>query len=90
MNPPKTDKGTKTHELKCWPAYFADVATGRKSFEVRKNDRDYRLGDVLLLREFDPDKGIYTGDICGREIVYVLDDPQFVKDGYVILGLEIA
>jgi hypothetical protein len=41
------------HELKIWPQYFARVADGSKTFEVRKNDRGFQPNDEVLLREFD-------------------------------------
>jgi hypothetical protein len=40
-----------THELKCWPEMFDAVAEGRKTFDVRKNDRGYQTGDRLVLRK---------------------------------------
>ena len=42
------------HNLKTHPAYFKRLADGSKTFEIRKNDRGYQAGDVLLLEEFDP------------------------------------
>ncbi|WP_331384989.1 DUF3850 domain-containing protein [Bacillus badius] len=42
------------HELKIYPQYFKAVVSGKKSFEIRKNDRDFKVGDTLLLHEFDP------------------------------------
>jgi len=57
------------HELKTWPEYFKDVKSGKKSFEIRKDDRDFNKGDVLLLREFKPCKNCMgTGRVetgCG-------------------------
>ena len=49
------------HKLKTWPVFFWDVATGGKTFEIRKNDRDFKVGDQLILQEYDPDKKEYTG-----------------------------
>lgn len=42
-----------THELKILPKYFEDVMTGKKNFEIRKNDRDFKVGDYLLLKEYE-------------------------------------
>lgn len=58
-----TDKaGDKvTHDLKIWPEHFAAVVSGRKAFEVRKDDRGYREGDTLHLMEWEPDNERFTG-----------------------------
>lgn len=42
------------HTLKCWPEYFAPVKEGKKTFEIRKDDREFKVGDVLELKEFQP------------------------------------
>ncbi|MCT8975517.1 DUF3850 domain-containing protein [Clostridium sp. CX1] len=80
--------GENVHYLKTWTQFFQDVRSGIKQFEVRKNDRNYRVGDTLILEEFDPIKQIKTGAWIPKRIVYKLDDEQFVKEGYVILGME--
>jgi hypothetical protein len=76
------------HHLKTWTPFFRDVKSGIKNFEVRVNDRDYKVGDNLILDEFDPDKETKTGDWIAKRIGYILDDPRFVKEGFVILGLQ--
>lgn len=76
------------HHIKTWTPFFKEVKTGVKSFEVRFNDRDYKVGDTLILDDFDPDKQMYTGDWTAKLITYKLDDPRFVKEGYVILGMK--
>ncbi|MGN8066497.1 DUF3850 domain-containing protein [Lactococcus lactis] len=43
----------KTHELKLDIKYFDDVKSGKKNFEIRKNDRDFQVGDVLELKAWD-------------------------------------
>lgn len=77
-----------THHLKIWPKFFVDVKSGAKQFEVRKNDRNFEVGDTLILEEFDPIKQVKTGAWIPEEITYKLDDPQFVKEGFVILGMK--
>lgn len=44
----------RSHNLKCWPEYFSEMARGTKSFELRHNDRAYQIGDILILQEFRP------------------------------------
>ena len=39
------------HELKIWPKYYEEVSMGHKTFEIRKNDRDFKKGDTLILKE---------------------------------------
>lgn len=41
----------KTHHLKTLPVYFDAVRRGDKTFEIRKNDRDFQTGDTLVLEE---------------------------------------
>lgn len=81
------------HELKTWPEYFAAVASGRKTFEVRKADRDFREGDTLILREYlpsfaGPANGYLTGATIEATVTYVLQGGQCgIEAGYVVLGL---
>jgi hypothetical protein len=78
----------KTHELKTWPVFYKDIVNGTKTFEVRQNDRDFQLGDLLLLREYDPDAEQYTGAKTERVITYILgDNPFFQLNAMVILGI---
>jgi len=85
---------SRVHELKIWPDFFAQVISGVKPFEVRRNDREFKTGDVLKLCEWDPDKKSHTGRFCFRRVTCILDDlaldakdPGVIKEGYVVLGL---
>ena len=60
------------HQLKTWPVYFWDVVSGSKTFEIRKNDRKFKAGDTLTLREWDPDEKKYTGTEKIVKVDYVL------------------
>lgn len=75
------------HYLKTVQPYFDDVLNGNKPFEVRFNDRNFQTGDELVLQEYDPATQSYTGHECTVQVTYLLDDPQYVKEGYVILGI---
>lgn len=76
------------HDLKTVQPFFNDVWNGLKNFEVRRNDRDYKLGDFLNLKEYDPITETFKSRSITKKIKYILDDPQYVKEGYVILGME--
>lgn len=82
------------HQLKIRPEYFLDVAIGKKAFEVRKNDRDFHVGDFIGLNEMTGhsviNNGQYkeTGRFLLAEVTYVLNDVEYVKEGYVILGIK--
>ncbi|WP_218683886.1 ASCH/PUA domain-containing protein [Carnobacterium maltaromaticum] len=76
----------KVHELKIEPKYFEAVKDGRKKFEIRKNDRNYKVGDVLILLEYDKYYEAFTGEKITVEITYLTDYAQ--QNGYVVLGIE--
>ena len=78
----------KIHALKIQPKYFADVLCGKKNFELRKDDRDFQVWDLITLQEYE--NGAYTGkEIKNIPICYILRDcPEYgLKEGYCILGL---
>jgi hypothetical protein len=81
------------HKLKTWPQFFDAVACGVKGFELRKDDRGFEVGDVLLLQEFDPYKGegSYSGREVSRLVLYKLGAASFsgIEKGYCILGLGV-
>ena len=77
------------HELKISPGYFAVVKSGVKNFEIRKDDRNFQVGDILVLREYVYfAKQEYTGRQIERRVTYVLRDPLFVKDNFVAMSLK--
>lgn len=77
------------HELKILPMYFNEVLYGVKNFELRKNDRDYKVGDILILKEFNKKENMFTGREIRKSVNYILYGPCYgLKEGYCILGLD--
>lgn len=81
------DRKPIVHELKILPEFFKEVKRYRKQFELLKDDKDYRVGDWIILKEFENDS--YTGRECGCfSITYILRNcPEYgLKEGYCIIG----
>lgn len=80
------------HQLKIESAYFSQIETGIKTFEVRKNDRDYHIGDYLALNELTDTPisplHLYTGRCMIVRVVNILSDERFVKEGYVVMSIK--
>ncbi len=92
---------SKHHVIKCWPYWFEAVSVGRKPFEIRFNDRDYKEGDRVTLQEFVPPttigmQGSYTGRELDRIISYVfthdmeanLAGQHVLAEGVCVFGLR--
>lgn len=80
----------KEHKLKTWPGFFAEVASGAKTFEIRKCDRDFRVGDILILQEYIPQTKSYTGYELRVVIDYsvMLDSIPGMSKGFI--GMSIS
>lgn len=80
-----------THHLKTWPQYFEQVLSGEKTFELRKQDRNFTKGDVLVLEKYSFANETYTGREVTVEVTYVLNNAKAfgLMDGYVIMGIKI-
>ena len=77
----------RTHELKCWPEYLDAILSGAKTFDGRKHDRDFVIGDVVLLREWFPITQQYGRRRAERIITYILPGGQFgIAADYCVLG----
>lgn len=75
----------KIHELKLQQPYFEDVFRNKKKFEVRKNDRNFKVGDRLKLIEFPSENPRYVL----KDIEYILEGGQYgIEKDYVVLGLK--
>jgi hypothetical protein len=96
--------GVTTHKLKTWPGYYEAIVAGTKTFEVRNNDRCFKVGDKLELLEWRPTPGLfaesepfgsagsYTGRSTTQEIVYMMESGKGqhfgLYPGYAVLGIR--
>ncbi len=77
----------KIHELKTWPRFFQASKIGLKNFEYRLNDRDFNVGDELVLKEWNPVAQEYTGDQLQFKIAQVWNSLPGMPCDHVILML---
>lgn len=78
----------KVHEVKLAAMYYDDVKDGKKTFELRKNDRNYKEGDKLHMLEFKD--GRHTGRTISADIVYLMEEYTGLTEGYCILGIRVT
>ena len=79
------------HELKTWPDSFEAIRRRSKKFELRLDDRSFEVGDLLVLKEWDPSTG-YSGRELDRFVTYKLSAGTYpgLLDGYCVLGLGVT
>ena len=78
--------GRARHNLKIDLEYYLSISNGFKTFEIRKNDRYYREGDLLVLRPYCRKQGIFLNyPELIKVVTYITDYNQ--KDGYVVMAL---
>lgn len=77
---------TDVKELKIRQEYFEAVISKEKTFEIRYDDRNFQVGDVLVLREYE---GYYTGRTVIAKVTYVLSDFEGLKEGYVVMSIKL-
>lgn len=81
-----SEKEKKVHSVKIGKEFFEDVKNNIKTFELRKNDRNYKVGEILELHEYEA--GEETGRTCRKLITYMLKEFTGLQDNYCILGLK--
>jgi len=81
---------------KVWPEYFQAILEGRKNFELRLADFECQPGDILVLREWDPETKEYTGRQIEKEASFVVktkdchfwSEEEVEKYGYQVIRLK--
>ena len=100
MTPPRLAGAERVHDLKTWPRSWEDIDAGTKRVDLRLDDRDFRVGDVLILREFNPLRnrvdpvtqvetpGLFTGRVCQRRVTHILRGGKYgLATDHVALSL---
>jgi len=85
------------HTLKSWPEFFEAIIRGEKLHEIRRtSDRQFRTGDILHLREYDPNADRYSGRECTVQVTYITSrenecalSPHALSDGFCILSIKL-
>lgn len=76
------------HELKTWVASYRGVEDGVKTHEWRRDDRDFRVGDVLVLKEYDNIREAFTGRETRVEVTWKTEGGTFgVPHGWCVLSV---
>lgn len=66
-------------EKKAWPELFEKVKNGDKTFDLRLDDFRCKIGDILVLREWDPKRKEYTGRVLEKKVTFVLKSKDVLK-----------
>jgi len=85
------ERSAITHNLKIVKPHFSHVRDRVKDYDIRFDDRDYMVGDLLVLHEYrHPDKATLspTGETITRKIKHILRRFKGLQAGYIVLGLE--
>ena len=78
----------KLHELKILHEYLIDVSIGKKTFELRKNDRDYQVGDLIRFIDVREDDSTTNKNIYKNQIEPNIDENTLYRITYVLKGVE--
>lgn len=84
------------HTVRSWAHFFDAIAAGKKTHDLRKDDRNYQVGDVLRLERFDNINGHATGETVDVDVTYITNrnapcafSSSVVEPGYCILSIQL-
>jgi hypothetical protein len=79
------------HTLKILPCFMNPIYEGRKTAELRKDDRFFQIGDTIILQEWDMASASFLGREIEATITYIFHGPGFgLKLGYVMLCFKVV
>lgn len=70
------------HILDIQDKYFNDIKTGLKTFEIRRNNRNYQVNDTLTL------VNLKTNEIIIKTIIYINNASIYDLEHILILGIK--
>ena len=73
------------HRFNVDPIEFHNIKRHFKFYDIRINDREYRIGDTIVYKELE-DFGL-SGEEVKREVSYLETKAEGLQDGYVILSI---
>lgn len=79
-----------THKLKTVAPHFEHVLSGVKRAEIRRDDRGFAVGDVLVLCEYDPASDTYSGRKLEVRVTHILAEFEGLAPGFVAISFELC
>lgn len=80
------ERAPRIHYLKTYIEFFQATKRGDKNFELRIDDRDYSVGDILVLMEYDPAIGFTKSEDIWLRVTYTLAKQPYVPRGYICMS----
>lgn len=80
------EQAPRIHYLKTYIEFFQATKKGDKNFELRIDDRDYRVGDILVLEEYAKGIGYTVSEDIWVKVIYILSKQPYVPKGYVCMS----
>jgi len=78
------------HDLKIHPDPFHNIHEGRKTFEIRMNDRGFNVGDALHLELYNPDDLTYDGSYIDAHVTHIVHGPQWgILEGFCVMSINV-
>ncbi len=77
------------HYLKTINPYFLQVWNREKTFEFRKNDRNFKINDIVYLQEYFPLIKYFSGSEIKVKIISILQDFEGIEKGYCVFSFTI-
>jgi ParB family transcriptional regulator, chromosome partitioning protein len=78
------------HNIKIHPIHFDKICIDKKFFEIRFNDRDFKVGDTCTLQEYYNQNRKYTGWELPIIITYVLSDFEGLAKGWCAFSFTVT